>query len=481
MKKKNGMGFGLMLAAGVFLWNPVVGMTDVLPDLIGYLLLLGGLSRIADLNDVLGEAREKFRGAVWIALGELLAQFLVNVFIKNAPVVNDPHGQNLPAWTLLFSFVMFAVECWFLIPAYRSLFLGLGALAERKNAAHLRANRRERSQYERMAGFSVLFVAGKNLLSLLPELTSVTTYESELGNPFFRFDWYSYSDMIRLILLVPALLLTLAWLVCWIRVFAAARRDADFQTAIRADYETHILPDYGLLLGRRVCLAFLLFRFGAAFSAVFLLLQDRDALVQSVWHGVELLPDWAAVGFLAVGAWLTRDLVRIRRAEIGFGVAAFLAGLSEWVWCANYYREYTAMDARYVAAAYERIMVLRVVGSLSAILTAVCLCLMVFRVRAIIRDRLRVDYDGDEVHSAVATERLRAEYRARLVWATILVCLIAAGKIADLILRPWFAWVWWIPMLLTAVLVLVLASLLSDLSEALASRYPPKRDRTDPD
>ena len=251
-KRKDGMGYGLMLIAGVFLWNPVVGMIDILPDFIGYLFLLAGLSRIADLGDRLGEARERFRVVFRISLGELVAQFLVNVFIRNAPVIDDPHGQNLPAWTLLFSFIVFAAECYFLIPAYRELFRGLGALAERKDAAHLKNDRRDRSQYDRMGTFAVIFVAGKNLLSLLPEFSSVSTYEYESGSTFFRFDWYEYIDLLRLILLVPALILTVVWLVRWIALFSGAKRDAAFQSAICADYESQVLPDYGLLLGRRV-------------------------------------------------------------------------------------------------------------------------------------------------------------------------------------------------------------------------------------
>lgn len=478
-KRKDGMGYGLMLIAGVFLWNPVVGMIDILPDFIGYLFLLAGLSRIADLGDRLGEARERFRVVFRISLGELVAQFLVNVFIRNAPVIDDPHGQNLPAWTLLFSFIVFAAECYFLIPAYRELFRGLGALAERKDAAHLKNDRRDRSQYDRMGTFAVIFVAGKNLLSLLPEFSSVSTYEYESGSTFFRFDWYEYIDLLRLILLVPALILTVVWLVRWIALFSGAKRDAAFQSAIRADYETQVLPDYGLLLGRRVGLSFLLFRFGTAFSATFLLLQDRDALASSVWQVVELLPDWAMVCFFAVGVWLIRDLDAVRRYEIGFGAAAFVAGMADWLYRMTYYREYTVVDSRYVPAAYDRMMFLRAIGIVSAALACVCLCLLMMRVRRMIDVHLRVEYDSDEVRGMAATERMRAGYRSRIVGAYLLIFLGTAGKIADLFLRPWFAWSWWIPMIFTIVLILVLSSLFTDLAEGLAIRYPSKKGQAD--
>lgn len=473
-RRKSGMGYGLMLVAGLFLWNPVVGMTDVLPDIIGYLFLLAGLSCIADLGDRLGEARERFRNVVWIALGELVAQMLVNIFIRNAPVVDDPHGQNLPAWTLLFSFIVFAVECYFLIPAYQELFRGLGDLAERKEAAHLKNDRRDRTQYDRMTTFAVLFVVGKNLLSLLPEFSSVSTYEYELGNPLFGFDWYEYVDLIRLTLLIPALILTAFWLIRWICLFSEARKDSDFQSAIRSDYETQIASDYGLLLGRRVRLSFLLFRFGAAFLASFLLLHDRTATIPSVWQGVELLPDWAMICFFAIGVWLIRDLDPVRRYEIGFGTTAFVAGIVGWVTCMIYYKSHTAADSLYFTDAYDRMMILRVAGILSALFASVCLCLIVARAERLIRTHLRVEYD-DPVRSEVATRRVRSEYRPRMIGAYLLIGLGTAGRIADLILRPWFAWIWWIPMLFTIALVLVLTSLFADLAEGLAVRYPTEK------
>ena len=477
MERKRGMGYGAMLAAGIFLWNPVVGMVDVLPDIFGYLLLLWGLSRVADLNDALGDAQKRFRGGVWIALGELGAQLLLVLFIRPVRLADDPHGQNSPAWTLLFTFLVLALECYFFIPAYRDLFRGLGALAERKNAAHLRNDRRDRSQYERMTVFAVVFVVGKNLLSLLPELSSVSTYEHELENPFFRFDWYRYVDVIRIVLLIPALVLTVWWLVRWIRLFAGARRDEGFQSAIRSDYEEQILPDHGLLLGRRVRLSFLLIRIGAALSAPLILLfgQTADAVMR---QGVEVLPDWGAILFLASGVWLIRELDPIRKTDVGFGVAALVAGIAEWVVCLIYYASYTATDARYFAAAYDRMTVLRVVGSVSAVLTAVCLLLVLRRADRLIRNHLRVEYGHDEARSVAATERMRAEYRPRMVWAYLLTVLAAAGKIADLILRPWFAWFWWIPVFFTVVLVMVMSSVFSDLREGLAFRYPSVRAGT---
>ena len=48
-----------LMAACVFLANPTVAFRDPLPDLIGYLLLFFGLSRLADLQDHFAESRKR--------------------------------------------------------------------------------------------------------------------------------------------------------------------------------------------------------------------------------------------------------------------------------------------------------------------------------------------------------------------------------------------------------------------------------------
>ena len=137
-----------------------------------------------------------------------------------------------------------------------------------------------------------------------------------------------------------------------------------------------------------------------------------------------------------------------------------------------YYQNHTAMESRYYPEAYDRMMALRAVGILSAVLSGVCLCLVVARTKRMIRKHLLVSYGTDESLSASATARLQATYRSRVIAAYCLIGLGTAGRIADWILRPWFAWFWWIPMIFTVVLILVFSSLFSDLAEALAFRYP---------
>ena len=459
MKKRQGMGYGLLILAGLFLWNPIVGMVDVLPDLIGYILLFAGLSMVADLQEEIFEARERFRAVAWVALGEAAAQLFIRFFLSVTTSSQDLYGQNTPTWILLFSFVITVLECYFLIPAYRSLFRGLGRLAEARNAAHLTATPRAGARYDRMAVFSIVFVIGKNLLSLLPEFAVLSAQGYREGTS--AADWYVYINAIRALAFLPALILTAVWLVAWIRLFTAAKKDVDFQSAIRKEYEEKILPDHGLLISRRARLSFLLARLAAAMLPTFMLLWEGVGEAQSRF-GTELLPDFAAALFLTVSIYLLGIFDRIRKSEIWIGALAICAGAVDWVLCTVYYQQYTSLDGRYLSNAVLSYRILTVTTIISSLLAAALFALFLFRVLRLIQ----TECSGTSVK----------DFTGRLVWLFVLLTGITAGKIADRILRPWTGWVWWIPLLLTVVFVLILSSVFADLSSVIATRYPSQKE-----
>ena len=75
MTKKINIRRGLlwMIPAFCFLFNPNISVIDFLPDFIGYFFLCIGLSKMADLNEELYEARSAFLRMILIDAGKILA------------------------------------------------------------------------------------------------------------------------------------------------------------------------------------------------------------------------------------------------------------------------------------------------------------------------------------------------------------------------------------------------------------------------
>ena len=60
VKLKKNMGFGQIIAALFFLFNPDISIIDVLPDFIGYIILSVALSKIAMISESLYDAKRAF-------------------------------------------------------------------------------------------------------------------------------------------------------------------------------------------------------------------------------------------------------------------------------------------------------------------------------------------------------------------------------------------------------------------------------------
>lgn len=63
------MNLGILLAGFAFLMNPNVGVFDVLPDFIGYLLILKGMGILPDLVPALAGAKRGFLNLINVSLG----------------------------------------------------------------------------------------------------------------------------------------------------------------------------------------------------------------------------------------------------------------------------------------------------------------------------------------------------------------------------------------------------------------------------
>ena len=121
-KLKKSMGLAPIALAFVFLFNPNINLVDVLPDFIGYAILIACLSVLCDLNEDIAQARSRFLSALVIDVVKLFSVF----FVFGSSQTDE---QN--TMLLLVSFCFAIIECVVVIPAYISLFKGFISLGYR--------------------------------------------------------------------------------------------------------------------------------------------------------------------------------------------------------------------------------------------------------------------------------------------------------------------------------------------------------------
>ena len=174
MKQKTRLGLGWVIPGIVILSNPIVAFYDFLPDFIGYLLLCISLFRLADLNSSIADSIKRFRTLIWISIGGWVMQYYIYNVLSKEPKLNP---QEIPTMVLLCSFVIAVPKLYFAVPAYRDLFKGFWQLAERHDGkAVFHYGKKDSNLCERMGHASIVFVIVSTLLSVLPEVSVLTTF-----------------------------------------------------------------------------------------------------------------------------------------------------------------------------------------------------------------------------------------------------------------------------------------------------------------
>ncbi len=444
----------LMLPGALFLFEPYVSARDVLPDLIGYLLLFLGSARMADLNDDVAEAQNGFRNMLWVGFSRIAAVLFLENVLKDPELTLNRYEQ--PVWILIFAFVFAVLELWFMLPAWRSFFRGLGAMAELGGGSSLLSERHGRAAWERMLGLTRWFVILRAVLAVLPEASVLTSFEMDAENPKFTFDWYAYVDTFRMVAAMLALAIGMIWLIRYLWLIGASSREERWLEGMERRYASEILPNVSLLLGRRIGTGFTFLRIGMIFS------------VNVAISNYQFLPDWTcALLFLCAGLILW-ELLRGPRLWAICGGALLAVGTVRSYFNAAYLEQYVPKDAWYLPRAYEAYLPVRILGWGEAILCCVLLLFTLLLLYRMAEENVSVSYGhGAEALSARATERAMRALRRRAVISAALVGLSAVAKLLEAELRYALDWFWLLQVAVSVVAWIVFSGFLTELSEAL--------------
>lgn len=242
-KKPLRIPWALMALALVFVFNPNVGVVDILPDFFGYIILSIALLKVSMLSEGLAEARRAFEKMILIDGGKILAM----IWIFGVNSTNDRTSS-----LLLWSFVFAILELIFVIPAFLKLFDGLCELGNfHENTAIHGSKRRGGASYtDKLKRFTLAFIVLKVAMTLLPELTALGNSVYNESGEFFNL--YRYIGVIRGLCMVPVVLMGVAWVAKEVKYFSRIRADKTLNESIRAAYAQKVEPRQGLFTIRNV-------------------------------------------------------------------------------------------------------------------------------------------------------------------------------------------------------------------------------------
>ncbi len=433
------------IPAALFLADPNVAFRDFLPDCIGYIFLCAGLSSVAQLNDYIEDALIGFKKMVWISVGAMLAEYYLQHVLPGEEKTLNTYES--PTLLLLFSFVMLVLKCYFLLPAYRDLFKGLGALADRHGGERIRLERRGKTRTERMSLSTRRFVVTSSVLSFLPELAVIGTFEYEAENS--PVDWFRFVELFRTVALMASLVISILWLIRAMRYWSLILCDRPMTEAWEMRYIKESLPNAPMLAWRRFRFAFWFLILGSIFSIGFRM--DESAILPSVFCAL-----FCVVGVLWTGS---APQGHHRTWILATGGAFALCSIAASIVNDEYFRLYLFAEASYYSTnAYRLFLLLRILQIAEAVLMLVFLLILLRWLYAFVREQVCVRYGEENAElSARATARLHRQFKLKILVTAVLFFLSAAGQAIEALLRLQYPWLWWIsvPVSLAAVISFV--------------------------
>lgn len=340
-RKETGVvGWGRLMAAVVFLFNPNVGLVDFLPDFIGHLLICSALARVAFIDEHISEARGLFRRAALITLGRFAALFVTFGLIP---------FSDRSTMMLLMSFVFDVAELCTVIPALSHLSDGIMYLSERHGGelAYRPASRRRgengKNVTQRMISSATVFVIAKAVLGTLPELSTLS------GQGYDTSHWYEYLGMFRVLGFAVSLVFGIVFLCRALRYIKFLGTERDFHARLAGVYDSVMAehPDY---LARRAVLAsFVYFSIGAALTADFGL-DGLSAANGGTLGSINVIPDVLSAVCLLVGLLIIRKYITNRKNPLIFAsVYTFVTAaytVLQYYFASKYYIEAVGIDPK---------------------------------------------------------------------------------------------------------------------------------------
>ncbi len=377
---------GYLIAAAIFLFNPYVNIVDVLPDCIGYLMILRAIAGVSDLIPHFREAKDALYRLFWFSLVRVPATFMVlGAAASNAEIY------------ALSALAFGVVELVFLFPAIRELFAGFDYIGERfgtpatvspKSGAACRA--------------CYIALAAKPILAFLPELSLVAYDEHVTG----KISLATFRPHLTVLAFMVALGFGIYFLTALTPFARALKRDTELTallSAVRQEYEA---PLRGIAEIRRIRFAMGCLTAGAV------------CMLDLYFDGVNYLPNAFGFASFILFAILLLPLTRRSIPLLICAAAGMLTSLRTYFMRATFFAEYGYHLLGRSKGADELYASLSLSSAIEAgLLIATCMA-AVFVLFSVIRDH--TGYRADNVNNYSSHLSLHAALRRiTVMWAAL--------------------------------------------------------------
>lgn len=375
------MGFGAVIAGFILLFNPVINVVDIIPDAVGFFLIVGGLTKISYIIGKISQARDLF----WkLAFVEVIKIFSI-------ALIPYTSGSAL----VLLSFVFGFVELMLFIPAMNYLFEGLSFAGMWHNGTAIYAKKikevkgkddngnktTEKKEIELLASvkkFMIFFYAFRVGATLLPELTELELYDYVGEVRTLQRSWASYKPAFYVIFAIAVLVLGIIYIKKVVSYFGAIRKDKQFIENLERKYTEDILPKETFFIARNMKRAMMLFVLSAAASFIF----NVD--------GINILVGIISSSLLIAAAVIVGKYVRLAKVVIPIAAIRSIISIVTVVLQYRYFNEYSIEAIAWIEGAYNQYYIMAAVECVEYIIAMASVLLFITSLMKAVKAHLEV-------------------------------------------------------------------------------------------
>ncbi len=246
------MGFAYIIAGCIFFFLPNFNIMDILPDFIGCILIVKGLTKVSDLVPSLSDAKKSFKTLILIYLAKFILMFSVPFL-----------GNNDDTTILVYTFVFAILDMIYTIPAFKKMLDGIVYLGNRTESSSVFKNQ---SEVQTITSLYFIVRAG---LALLCDLTYISRPEA---SEFIQPDGFYLSNYRTLLVALNVLITTfigVIWLVYIIKYFSGIKKDKSFVEYLKERYSKEVLANENLITRRNINFAIVVLMFAIVFMIDF--------------------------------------------------------------------------------------------------------------------------------------------------------------------------------------------------------------------
>lgn len=324
--KKN-LGLGHLIIASIFLFNPNVVVVDPLPDFIGYIFLISGLSQLADLNYYFENAIKGFRRMLIVSLAQLASIFILFGFVSP-----KEQGSTL----MLLAFLFGTLEIIFLIPAFKAFFDGMIYVGSRYESTSIfytkqkkkpsKSKRQPQNITVKTMRFTILFVVTKALITFAPEALAIFDTDSGYNHAVNLYDFVELFRTCAIFILIPV---CTVWLYKFIKYIRLLINDKQLIGMLTKKYTEEVIPKDFLFIQRYIKTTFIVLIVGIVFNIDFYI------------DNLSILPDFICPLILIVVYRIVRKFSKAPKLAYVFCAGYFITSLSTYILNFIYFNNFT--------------------------------------------------------------------------------------------------------------------------------------------